>query len=425
MFKLTLRSNREIFRLQNITDSTPPQNAPHLPYEVHSPETEQTPPHLPPRPLEKLTSVSSLVPPIASMPPIASPVLRVLPSSKVPMPIHPQPRPLEKLTSVSRPLPPIAPMPPIASPVRQVPSSSKLPMPSHPRPRPLKKVTSVSHPLPPIPKPPVVGNEIPLRKTSKTSIPVAKKKQALPQKNSAVTQTCRLIPRGLRNVGSTCYALSTLQVLFHLSPFRQAVMSRQLQAKNGFASVLRSIFIAMNDPHEQRIFDPERLRGCVQKWGLKLSVHQDAAEFLGLVCAHLAQEVPSFDSHGMTIFREMKCELCGTARIEAANSWWLQLKNIMAFTCLDASMHEAMDALFITGPCCELANVEHQFSEPPDSLLFGIERAGISGYEEEDILQEQKVCKTGKLNGFQFFIRKYCSFYKTEICNIRDTIKER
>lgn len=232
----------------------------------------------------------------------------------------------------------------------------------------------------------------------KTNIPVKRSTptaKVVSDKNTVTIQRDRLIPRGLRNVGRTCYALSTLQVLFHLPPFRQAVLSSDLcPGASNFASALKFIFEAMANPYEQGIFDPVHLRGFVNSCGYKLGQDQDAADFLGLVCSHLAKDIPSFDARGMTVARETNCPKCSRNGFEAEDGWWFQVTSVgNNVSSLQDIMYEAMDLFFETKPCCEDAKIDYHFLKPPNSLLFGIERVEIAKYGPKDILRERKVTK--------------------------------
>lgn len=81
------------------------------------------------------------------------------------------------------------------------------------------------------------------------------------------------IPRGLHNERATCYAMSCMQSLFHLPPFREIVKNITPGVGGRTVDIFRVLFDEMMDANDDRLINPVQLRDLCLKWGLHLDTH--------------------------------------------------------------------------------------------------------------------------------------------------------
>lgn len=203
---------------------------------------------------------------------------------------------------------------------------------------------------------------------SRTQITQTERISALAKVNCPV-QSLPIIPRGMINKDNTCYAISCVQFLFHMTPFRDIICLSPVNNTRGVHAALQTTFTHLLKPNMTPL-DPVEIRNLCRELKLTLKVHHDAGEFMALLVVRLSAEIPTFDSSVVEVYRSIVCYQCTIAHDELTHCWWLQQRdNDEGTASLNEGMQRKIHRAFATDieewVCCRGATVEccfYQFS---------------------------------------------------------------
>ncbi|OQS06269.1 ubiquitin domain containing protein [Thraustotheca clavata] len=192
---------------------------------------------------------------------------------------------------------------------------------------------------------------------------------------------------GLRNLGCTCYLNSTLQQLYFMPSFRNAILSLPADNKNDIITQTQALFAHLL-ASEMKCIDPTPLIQCLHdEQGLPLNVmmQQDAEEFLTRFCDGVSEYMKSLsitlDCFQGTLCTQLICQGgCGSVRETTATSFVCMTVEVKGHESLASSLQTWCAGEMLSGVNCDACGTKQDtmkrdcLENPPETLMLHLKR---------------------------------------------------
>ncbi|KDO30757.1 hypothetical protein SPRG_04658 [Saprolegnia parasitica CBS 223.65] len=196
---------------------------------------------------------------------------------------------------------------------------------------------------------------------------------------------------GLRNLGCTCYLNSTLQQLFYMPRFRDAILSLPVDPGMDVVTQTQRLFGHLAAT-EQKCVDPTPLLHCLHDEAggpLNVMMQQDAEEFLTRFVDGVTEYLKTTPAHtnaldavfGGTLCTQLCCQGgCGSVRETAATSFVCMTVEVKGHDSLLSSLRNWSAGEMLSGVNCDACGSKQDtikrdcVETAPETLLLHLKR---------------------------------------------------
>ncbi|EQC25202.1 hypothetical protein SDRG_16925 [Saprolegnia diclina VS20] len=196
---------------------------------------------------------------------------------------------------------------------------------------------------------------------------------------------------GLRNLGCTCYLNSTLQQLFYMPRFRDAILSLPTDPDMDVVTQTQRLFAHLAAT-EQKCVDPTPLLHCLHDEAggpLNVMMQQDAEEFLTRFVDGVTEYLKTTSAHtnaldavfGGTLCTQLCCQGgCGSVRETAATSFVCMTVEVKGHESLLSSLRTWSAGEMLSGVNCDACGSKQDtikrdcVETAPETLLLHLKR---------------------------------------------------
>lgn len=185
-------------------------------------------------------------------------------------------------------------------------------------------------------------------------------------------------PKGLTNVGNSCYMNSIMQVLFRLSSIRQMLMG-SISVETPTVDCIRKLYVELHSPYGTVVDTTAFTKFMWKRLKLKPYVEEDAALFYKLLVARI--EVETFvNMVPIELKLSVHCDWCGT-----------RYENQKIVSCIEVhvswkpaivlSLGRGMIMLFHRHQCCRQEKVDVKFLKKPKEVVISVDYGEVCDSE--------------------------------------------
>ena len=202
-------------------------------------------------------------------------------------------------------------------------------------------------------------------------------------------------PRGMKNLDNTCYAISTIQVLFHIQNFNYLITNTAKLNSQSISRLMKKTFCGLKkDPRTS--FDPKELRVICEKLGFNLKEQNDSNEFYMRLIHRLSEEISEFKDLTITLKRTTECSKCFTKTEDCVKTFYLTISAEL-YPDIQSGLISNFEQLFGNSRnCCgtEFEKSSYEIIKHPRDIFVLIDRVY---YDEKGIpLKSSKTIITNK-----------------------------